>query len=188
MGTYCTLRSATPLQIVTLIQQPQFLPAFFEAAAFQDVMPRPTLWQLIRGTAPQPPEVLLDRSNCLEAGVEKTWEALHFLFTGRAEGGGEPPGSYLLSGGLSIGNGSDAHALNPKQLIEFRDFTRALSEDELRRRYDPQRMTDLHIYPEIIWKRDGEAALDYVMEFYPQLRTFLEEAADEQQGCIIWIA
>jgi len=49
-------------------------------------------------------------------------------------------------------------------------------------------MTDLHIYPEIIWNRDGEDALDYVMEFYPQLRTFLEDAADEQQGCIIWIA
>jgi hypothetical protein len=175
------------MQIVTLYNHPEFLPVFFDVVGFEDVLPRPTLWQLIRGTAPQPPQVLLDQSNCLEAGVEKTWNALHFLFTGLAEGG-EPPASYLLSGGLPIGNGSDAHALNPKQLIEFRDFTRALSEDELRRRYDPQRMTDLQIYPRIIWNRDGEDALDYVMEFYPQLRTFLEDAADEQQGCIIWIA
>lgn len=186
MGMYCTLRSATPAQIAALVQHPEYLPPFFDAIGFEDALPRPTLWQMLRGKAPRPPEVLLDSSNSMEVGLDKAWHGLHFLFTGRSDGG-EMPAAFLMSGGLRIGS-EDAHALNPHQVIAFRDFVHGISEDELRSRFEPQRMTDLHIYPEVTWLRDGSEAFDYVMEFREQLWAFLRDAADEQQGCVIWIA
>lgn len=186
MGVYCTLRSATPEQIAALVQHPELLPPFFDVVGFEDALPRPTFWQLLRGKAPRPPEVLLDSADSMEVGLDKAWHALHFLFTGNAEGG-DTPAAFLLSGGLRIGT-EDAHALSPRQVAEFRDYVHGLPEDLLRSRFDPIRMTELQIYPEIIWLRDGTEALDYVMEFHQKLWAFLRDAADERQGCVIWIA
>ena len=187
MGVYLSMRSATPEQIVALHAQPDLIPAFFEALAFQDVLPKPTFWQLLTGRGPQPPEVLLDRSNCLETDLGQSWHALHFLFTGTADGG-QPPASYLLKGGLDLNfGGTDAHALSPRQLQEFRSFVDGLPDEELRSRFNPGKMTELHIYPEIIWKRDPEASLADVLEHHQRLSEFLRDAAGESQGCVIWI-
>jgi hypothetical protein len=82
--------------------------------------------------------------------------------------GGDTPAAFLLSGGLRIGT-EDAHALTPRQVVEFRDYVHGLPEGLLRSRFDPKRMTELQIYPEIIWLRDGTEALDYVMELHQQL-------------------
>jgi len=187
MGLYLTLRSATVDQIAALDARPELLPAFFDPGGFEDVLPRPSLWQLITGRRTSVPEALLDQSNCMEVGLDKAWHALHFLFTGTADGG-DPPACYLLSGGLGLSSGdTEAHALTPQQLSEFRDFVHSIPESEIRARYDPKRMTELHIYPEIIWERDGNEALEYVLEFHEQLLVFLRDAVGEEQGCVLWL-
>ncbi|HSP15842.1 MAG TPA: YfbM family protein [Thermoanaerobaculia bacterium] len=187
MGVYLTIRSATVEQIAALDAKPELLPAFFDAIGFEDVIPRPTLWQLLTGKRASIPEALLDQSNCMEIGLEKTWHALHFLFTGTAEGG-DPPACFLMSGGLGLSTGdTEAHALSPLQVEAFRRFVHGISEEQLRARYDPKRMTELHIYPEIIWQRDGEEALEYVLEYHQQLWSFLRDAAAEHQGCVMWL-
>ena len=122
MGVYLTIRSTTVDQIAALDAKPELLPAFFDAAAFEDLLPRPTFWQLLTGRGPSVPESLLDQSNCMEVGLEKAWHALHFLFTNTADGG-DPPACYLMSGGLGLSSGdTDAHALSPQQVEEFRSF------------------------------------------------------------------
>jgi len=153
MGVYLTIRSASVDQIAALDAKPELLPVFFDAAAVEDVLPRPSFWQLLTGRRPSVPESLLDQSNCMEIGLEKAWHALHFLFTGTADDG-DPPACYLMSGGLGLSAGdTDTHALSPQQVEEFRSFVHGISEDDLRARYDPKRMTQLHIYPEIMGAR-----------------------------------
>lgn len=187
MGVYLAIRSATPDQIMALDAKPELLPAFFDAATFEDLLPRPTFWQLVTGRRASVPEALLDQSNCMEVDLEKAWHALHFLFTGTSEGG-DPPACYLMSGGLGLSTGdTDAHALSPQQVEEFRKYVHGISEEELRRRYDPKRMTALHIYPDVIWERDGDDALDYVLEYHQKLWAFLRDAAEEEQGCVMWL-
>src|SRR5688500_19039614 len=101
MGVYLTMRSATPDQIMALDARPELLPAFVDDAGFEDVLPRPTFWQLITGRRPVVAEALLDQSNIMEVSLDKAWHALHFLFTGTSEGG-TPPACYLMSGGLGL--------------------------------------------------------------------------------------
>lgn len=123
----------------------------------------------------------------MEVGLDKAWHGLHFLFTGLGEGG-PAPACYLLDGGVVIPMAdTDAHVLKPSALADFRDYVHSVTEAELRTRYDPSRMAALHIYPEIIWERDPDESFDYVMEFHQQLWAFLRDAAEEKQGCVIWI-
>lgn len=188
MGLTCAIRSATSDQIEALSRWPMLLPAFFEAASLDEVRPAPTLWQRIRGRAPQIPAALHDLSNCMEIDLEKAWHGLHFLFTGTAYEGDEPA-CFLLKGGRAIRwEDIEARALSPDEVERFRELVHALPEEALRKRYDPETMTRLEIYPEIIWMREGEEALDYLLEYHQQLWAFLRDAAEEKQGCVIWIA
>jgi hypothetical protein len=52
----------------------------------------------------------------------------------------------------------------------------AISDVELRARYDPKAMDAADVYPSRIWVRDGDEALDYVMEYVTMLRGTLAEA------------
>jgi len=69
MGVYLTIRSASVDQIAALDAKPELLPVFFDAAALEDVLPRPSFWQRLTGRRPSVPESLLDQSNCMEIGL-----------------------------------------------------------------------------------------------------------------------
>ena len=49
-------------------------------------------------------------------------------------------------------------------------------------------MTDLDIYPTIIWERDGIDSLDYILEYHQQLWAFLRDVSADGLGCMILIA
>jgi hypothetical protein len=135
---------------------------------------------------PDVPADLLEGPESIEIDLDKAWHGMHFLFTGRGDGG-DLPASYLIAGGTQIGK-EGARGLQPDQVEAFRQFVHSLPEEELRRRYDPKRMTELDIYPTIIWERDSLEALDYILEYHQQLWAFLRDASVERLGCVILIA
>ncbi len=127
-----------------------------------------------------------------EIDLEKSWHGLHFLFTGTAEEG-EDPGCFLLYGGEEIGNKDDGsiRVLRPDQVSQFAAFLTGLSRDELARRYNPTRMTELDIYPKVIWLRptpDGESEFDYLFETFEELRDFVTATSTRGDSLIVSIA
>ena len=123
--------------------------------------------------------------------LDKAWDGLNFLFTGMAEGR-EEPGCFLLFGGEEIGDEDDgpARVLRPAQVSQFAAFLAELSHEELARRYDPERMTALGIYPEVIWMRPtapGESRFDYLFEYFEALRDFVTETAKRGESLIVSI-
>jgi hypothetical protein len=182
MGMYCFLRSATVEELDALVANPEYLTVFFETAEIADVLPEPTLWQLLTGKRPHVPEVFLIESESLTAELDKAWGGLHFLFTGQANEAPGPAG-YLFSGGAKIGS-FDANALYPEQVREFRDFVHSLSKDDLRARFAPERMAHLHIYP---GQWDAEGEIESLLENFGHLKGFLQDVADRNDGCVIWI-
>ena len=62
----------------------------------------------------------------------------------------------------------------------------AIQKGELRRNYNPAEMDD--VYPDIIWRRDGEEALQYLLDYFNALYAFCTEAAAQQQAVISFLA
>jgi len=72
-----------------------------------------------------------------------------------------------------------------EQVREFSSVLEAISAETLRQRYDTREMTELEIYPEIIWERDQEDALDYLLGTFERLRKFIRETVQLNQGVIV---
>jgi hypothetical protein len=119
--------------------------------------------------------------------IEKAWHGLHFLLTGTADEGEEPT-CYLVRGGEDLDDEGHTRALRPEQVRRFADYLSALTPAELKRRYDPERMSKLAIYPDRIWMRPASASespLEWLLDCFSELREFMSRAAASGQGVII---
>jgi hypothetical protein len=126
-----------------------------------------------------------------ELEVDKAWHGLHFLFTGTAWEGDEPA-CFLVQGGSVLGEDADEEALprvlSPPQVAAFASFLGDLSRDALARRYDPARMMEMKIYPEI-WDRDAEAEQNrnYLLDAFDALRGFVVAATAEGDQLVVMV-
>jgi len=120
--------------------------------------------------------------------VDKAWHGLHFLLTGTAYDG-EAPLRWTIFGdgdlGTDLGMGG-ASFLTPEQVRQVAHALAAIDESDLRRRFDPHAMQSQDIYPDVIWVRDGQAALEYVMQHFEPLVAFYAETAARGDGLVIY--
>ena len=160
MSMVCCLREVSDSEIRSLLREPEQIVDFLEEE--QD-----------------------------EIDLDKAWHGIHFLLTGSAGEGAEPL-CYLVSGGETIGNVDvgygPARALTSKQVATFNAALTQVAADELRQRFDPRAMTEAEIYPEI-WERDPQEddALDYLLEFFEDLKSFVEKTKEQGKGMIIYL-
>ncbi len=124
------------------------------------------------------------------AGMEmdKEWHGIHFLLTGSAWSTQGPYGQVILGGkeiGPDLGYGP-ARFLTAEQVKEIAERLRGVTEDQLRRRYDPVKMTEAEIYPQV-WRREGESALAWLLQGYRQLVEFYDRAAGQGKAVVLAI-
>ena len=65
-----------------------------------------------------------------------------------------------------------------------------LDTDELTRRFDPERMTKLRIYPDVIWKRpeEGDPLRESLLDAFSELREFVGGAARDGYAIVVCIS
>ena len=127
-----------------------------------------------------------------ELDIDKAWHGLHFLFTGEAWAG-EPPLGFILAGGTEIGDEDvgygPARAFTSAEVGEIAAAFDTLTRDELARRFDPARMMELEIYPEI-WDRDptDDDTLEYLLEYFDLLKEFVSRGAASGRGMLVYLS
>jgi len=62
-----------------------------------------------------------------------------------------------------------------------------LSDDELRRRYDPAAMAAQDVYMADFLAVEGEMGWEYVMQSIPALRSLLDRSVETGSAIAIWI-
>ena len=131
---------------------------------------------------------LEENEEVMGVGLDKAWHGIHFLLTGGVWEGAEPF-CYLVKGGEDIGTEDDwARLLRPNQIADWANALSTISAEDLRNRFDSVAMIKADIYPNI-WDRDNEekSNLEYLLDYYEVLRTFLEQTKKEDKGAIISI-
>jgi Domain of unknown function (DUF1877) len=125
-----------------------------------------------------------------EVDLDKAWHGIHYLLTGSAEPGGTLA-SKVIMGGEDIGPNrgyGPAQLLKPEEVKAIAHLLEETTSDMLRKRFAPKEMTRAGVYPEIIWERDGEEALKYVLDYYEKLVAFYKLAAQREQAVIFVIS
>lgn len=135
----------------------------------------------------------LDLSVAGEASdLDKAWHGIHYLLTGTAWEG-DPPLNFLVSGGRAVGDidvgYGPARVLTSEETRKARDALRALTDDDLRARFDPTDMIAKEIYPEI-WDRSpaDDDTLGYLIEYVQVLRRFLDQAVVKKFGLVVYLS
>ncbi|SFG00821.1 protein of unknown function [Duganella sp. CF458] len=122
--------------------------------------------------------------------LDKAWHGIHYLLTSEVEGGPEPLSLAVIGGeefGPDIGYGPPRF-LTSAQVQAIAEALTPLGRPELAARFDPQDMERKEIYPAIIWTRDGDEALDYVLDNYEVLREHFLDAATRGDAVIQLLA
>jgi hypothetical protein len=122
--------------------------------------------------------------------VDKAWHGIHYLLTGKADGGQPPLGLAVFGGeefGPEVGYGP-ARFLTPSQVAAVSTALSGLSVADLEERFDPEDMEAKDIYPDAIWMREGREAFDYLVEYYQPLVVFYRDAAARGDAVLQWLA
>jgi uncharacterized protein DUF1877 len=200
MGMTCTLRRASDADVRQLVADPTQVGSFLYGPApiVRRVQSRGVLGLILRllpirieevdpsAPLPDPPgDDVLD--------LEKSWHGLHFLFTGSAQDAPLPNG-FLISGGFDLESEDDdstPRLLDATQVREIDMFLQSLTRDELTRRYDARRMTELEIYPDVIWMRDTNAdhsARDHLLDAFDELQSFVAVTHERGQAIVVQVS
>lgn len=127
-------------------------------------------------------------SDCSPFDLDKSWHALHYIFTG-SQWEGDPPANTLLRGGKSIGKVDvgygPAKAVSSTELAAFSEFLSAISDSDLASRYDPAALAQNGIYPEI-WADTQNDAFEYVQAYFESLRSGVQGYVARDLGAIVF--
>src|SRR5215813_5271564 len=133
-------------------------------------------------------ELELSKGAGIETDLDKSWHGIHYLLNGTAWEG-HPPLDFLVASGRQVGDidggYGPARAFTAAQTKAIQERLEAITEDELRARFNPTDMVKKEIYPEI-WTRDpkDDDTLGYLIEYYRILRGFLNQAVDGGAGVL----
>jgi hypothetical protein len=136
----------------------------------------------------RPPEALPEEDTM---DLDKTWHALHFLFTG-SDWEGNFPNGFLVSCGEPIGDVDvgygPAKVFTPQQVDEIAAFLGSVDQIGLKQRFDPKKMHEMEIYPSI-WdnEADPEQELEYVLGGLEELQGFIRETVDRKMALLVYI-
>ncbi len=193
------LKRATDEQLDRLLADPRLIEPFVHEGQDFTGIPLKVGWlgRLLGMKPPEPPEPAKLPADWPastegdETDLDKSWHGLHFLLTG-SDWEGEEPLCYLIQGGeyvgdIDVGYGP-ARALKSEQVGRFAEALSALSPEDLRQRFDPERMQAWDIYP-TVWVEEGSEALEtYLLPYFDTLREFVQVTADQGKGLVVWLA
>jgi len=124
-----------------------------------------------------------------ELEIDKAWHGLHFLLTGTAWEG-DFPLNFIATGGQEVGDDlgyGPARALTSGEVHKIDAALEPLTRGALVQRFDPARMTELEIYP-FGWSDDPDGELEYLLDFYAELRAFLRRTAERRDALLVYLS
>jgi hypothetical protein len=121
--------------------------------------------------------------------VDKQWHAIHYLLTGSADPVDHPLGvimGYFEQVGEDEGYGPPWF-IPAAQLKASHAALQALSDDELRLRYDPQSMVRDEVYIAGSLAEEGDEGLGFLLEDIRRLRAFVRTGAERSLNAFAFI-
>lgn len=121
--------------------------------------------------------------------IDKSWEGILFLLTGQnLETLNHPMGKVLFSG-QSIDEEQDlgygpGQYLTPEQVKETDEELSKITAEEIAKRFDSQKMTELDVYPSV-W--EDEDIFDYLLEYFKDVQNFYSTAAKNNEAVITFV-
>ncbi|HUG10609.1 MAG TPA: YfbM family protein [Opitutaceae bacterium] len=131
------------------------------------------------------PKCSAPREEADDAEIDKAWDALDYLISEQRKKTGLA--RFLTEGGIEIpeelGYGGP-RVFSSEEVREIARLLEAVSQDTLRANYDPKKMNEEGVYPQI-WVQGGADLFDYVVGNFVTMKSLVSDAATRGQGMMI---
>lgn len=122
--------------------------------------------------------------------IDKSWDGIIYLLTEQSLATAEHNLVKVLFSGQLISEEQDlgygpAHYLTPEQVAELNNEISAIKIDDLKEKFDPEKMNKLEIYP-AIWD-EGDDAFDYVADGFLTLQNVFAHATKNGEAIITFL-
>jgi hypothetical protein len=120
--------------------------------------------------------------------IDKSWHAIHYTLNGSAWEGDGPLALAVMGGeeiGEDVGYGP-ARYLDPAQVKAVAAAISLITPQDFSTKFNPAALDAEEIYPEG-WDGTGPEALEYVLDYYSQLSSFYQAAAERGYAVISYI-
>lgn len=125
--------------------------------------------------------------------LDKAWEGVFFIITGQCLAEAveeEAPLLGILMGPAEIDPDQDmgygpATYTTAEQTRDIYNAINGLTKEELSANYDPNRMAEEGVYPDI-WQ-DDENALQYLLDYFDDLKNFYKKAVDKGEAVVTFL-
>jgi len=121
---------------------------------------------------------------------DKAWQALHFTLCGSEYDSDSPLGAMLSPGktvGTDLGYGKP-WVITADGMRAFSQALSALSDDEIKGRFDPAAMVANDVYIADAFADEPDEGLQYLMQGIPDLRQFSNKCAETGSCALIAIS
>jgi hypothetical protein len=138
---------------------------------------------------PAPASLSLQDGEGETIDLDKSWHGIHYLLTLSADGG-HAPLDFMVVGGAQVGDievgYGPARVFTSDEVRALHLALQSMNAALLSSRFNPADMMKLEIYPEI-WGRasDTEELLDYCLENFETMASFIAEAAKRNMGLLV---
>jgi len=124
--------------------------------------------------------------------IDKAWDGSIYLLTGQNYWNATHPLASALFSGQLIDKDQDlglgpAHYRLPSQVKQLNGVVSTITEADLRERYQPNRMAEMKVYPDI-WDQDQIDAFDYLKNYFKLFQAFYNLAAIDHNALITMLA
>lgn len=125
----------------------------------------------------------------IDTDLDKAWQGIHYCLN-RTDYDATPPMDFLTVGGESVGSievgYGPARVISSNGVAEIHEILSKVTSDDIAGNYNPLEMDRLDIYPNI-WERDGDEGLEYITEYYEELKVFIGECKKNNMGLVIYL-
>ena len=133
---------------------------------------------------------IYDEENPTVVDIDKAWDGIIFLLTGQSLANAEHELVQVLFSGQLVEEDQDlgygpAHYLTPEQVVNLNETLAGITVDELRKNYNPEKMTEEEVYP-TIWD-EGDDAFGYLSDNFLQVQELYAEAAKNGDAIITFL-
>jgi hypothetical protein len=118
--------------------------------------------------------------------IDKSWDGIIFLLTGQNFTNADHPLLQVLFSGQIIDAEQDlgygpAQYLTPEQVADLNNQISKITVEELRQKYDSEKMTELEVYP-TVW--GDEESFEYLSDNFLQVQQLYSDATKNGEAII----
>lgn len=182
-------KTTSDADIAALLEKPKRIEKFLYGQEFSIEPEKKTFFGFFKDKASKETDYWMPNDSGEEMDIDKAWQGIHFLLSGKSEDIENPLG-FILSGGELIGDVdlgySPARAFTSTQVKAIHQALSALDESELQSRCIPEEFKKNEIYPDI-WDDDFNESFEYILSYLDDLKTFIATASENGKALVVYI-